>query len=129
MYCVGIGVAPTPNRSQTSASKGLHHRGWRCCQAWTSLPAKCSPDAVWPVLRLFMIQLETRKVTLAGITRRPMEEGLIKVARNLTDAEAEPIWDSAYRLHDRDTKFCNRFPSILREVGVEPLRLPRRSPN
>jgi putative transposase len=76
-----------------------------------------------------MIQLETRKVTLAGITRRPMEEGLIKVARNLTDAEAEPIWDSAYRLHDRDTKFCNRFPSILREVGVEPLRLPRRSPN
>ncbi|HYO82341.1 MAG TPA: hypothetical protein VES20_13135 [Bryobacteraceae bacterium] len=32
-------------------------------------------------------------------------------------------------LHDRDTKLCDIFRSMLRAGGVEPLRLPARSPN
>ena len=38
---------------------------------------------------LFAIQLETRRVTLAGITRHATEEWMQRVARNLTDADAE----------------------------------------
>jgi putative transposase len=78
---------------------------------------------------LFVIQLETRRVTLAGITRHPTEEWMQQVARNLTEAEAGAVQGQRYVLHDRDTKFCDSFHAMLRAEGVEPLRLPARSPN
>jgi transposase InsO family protein len=52
-----------------------------------------------------------------------------QVARNLTDTEAGALQVQRYVLHDRDTKFCDSFRFMLRAGGVEPLRLPPRSPN
>ena len=78
---------------------------------------------------LFVIQLETRKVTLAGITRHPTEQWMEQIARNLTDAEGGALRGQRYVLHDRDAKFCTRFRSILQDGGVEPLRLPPSSPD
>jgi transposase InsO family protein len=78
---------------------------------------------------LFVIQLETRRVTLAGFTQHPTEEWMQQVARNLTDAEAGALNAHRYVLHDRDTKFCDSFRFMLLAGGVEPLRLPPRSPN
>ena len=52
-----------------------------------------------------------------------------QMARNLTDADAGALREQRYLLHDRDTKFCDRFRSTLRAGGVEPLRLPASSPN
>jgi transposase InsO family protein len=78
---------------------------------------------------LFVIQLGTRRVTLAGITRHPTEEWMEQVGRNLTDVECGALRGQRYVLHDRDTKFCGRFRSILRDGGVEPLKLPARSPD
>ena len=52
-----------------------------------------------------------------------------QVARNLTDDEAGALQGQRYVLHDRDVKFCHSFRSMLRAGGVEPLRLPARSPN
>ena len=78
---------------------------------------------------LFVIQLETRKVTLAGITRHPTEQWMEQIARNLTDAEGGALRGQRYVLHDRDAKFCARFRSILQDGGVEPLRLPPSSPD
>ena len=52
-----------------------------------------------------------------------------QVARNLTDSGSGTLRHQLYILHDRDTKFCSRFRSIVRDGGVQPLRLPARSPN
>ena len=52
-----------------------------------------------------------------------------QVARNVTDAECGALLGQRYLLHDRDTKFCAAFRSILRDGGVEPLRLPPSSPD
>src|SRR4051794_16471635 len=49
---------------------------------------------------LFVIPLETRRVTLAGITRHPTEEWMQQVARNLTDAEAGDLQGQRHVLHD-----------------------------
>jgi putative transposase len=78
---------------------------------------------------LFVIQLETRRVTLAGITRHPSEDWMQQMARNLTDAECGALHGQRYLLHDRDAKFCAGFRSILRDGGVKPLRLPPSSPD
>jgi transposase InsO family protein len=78
---------------------------------------------------LFVIQLETRRVILAGITRHPTEEWMQQVARNLTDSESGTLRHQRYLLHDRDTKFCSSFTATLSDGGLQPLKLPARSPN
>jgi putative transposase len=52
-----------------------------------------------------------------------------QVARNLTDSESGTLGHQKYILHDRDTKFCSGFRSTLSHGGLQPLRLPARSPN
>ena len=52
-----------------------------------------------------------------------------QVARNLTDAQAGFLRGSRYPIHDRDLLFTARFQAILKSSGVEPVKLPARSPN
>ena len=62
---------------------------------------------------LFVMELETRRVTVAGFTAHPTAEWMEQVARNLTDAESGTLADQRIVLHDRDTKFCSSFRSLL----------------
>jgi len=78
---------------------------------------------------LFFLHLETRRVSLAGITRHPTEEWMTQMARNAVDDEAGYLLRHRYVLHDRDTKFCAEFRESLAAGGVKCLQLPPRSPN
>jgi len=78
---------------------------------------------------LFFLHLETRRVSLAGITRHPTEEWMTQMARNAVDDESGYLRRHRYVLHDRDTKFCADFRKTLATGGVKCLRLPARSPN
>jgi transposase InsO family protein len=78
---------------------------------------------------LFFIHLESRRVTLGGITRHPTETWMEQITRNVTDESTGCLPGIRYVLHDRDTKFCASFDSILAAAGVKPLKLPARSPN
>src|ERR1700686_1199387 len=78
---------------------------------------------------LFFLHLESRRVSLAGITRHPPEEWMTQMARNATDEVSGYLNQRRYVLHDRDTKFCAEFRKTLKVGGVKCLRLPRRSPN
>jgi putative transposase len=124
------GIAPAPKWSQTSAWKDFiaaHMAVLAGMDFFTVEVLTWRGLATYYVL--FLIQLETRRVTLAGMTRYPTQEWMEQVARNLTDTETGALSSQAYILHDRDEKFCAGFRSILRDGGVEPLRLPPRSPN
>ena len=78
---------------------------------------------------LFFILLETRRVSIAGITRHPTQTWMEQMARNATDETSGCLHQQRYVLHDRDTKFCASFRSILTTGGVQALTLPPRSPN
>jgi putative transposase len=78
---------------------------------------------------LFFLQLETRRVTIAGITNHPNEEWMVQMARRATDDIDGSLKTMRYVLHDRDSKFCAAFQETLRSGGVQPLILPARSPN
>jgi putative transposase len=78
---------------------------------------------------LFFIQLKSRTVIFAGVTRHPTEEGMEQLARHLTHSESGTLGHQRFLLHDRDTKFCSGFRSILFDSGLQPPRLPARSPN
>jgi putative transposase len=78
---------------------------------------------------LFVIELKSRRVRLAGCTARPEGAWMAQIARNLTDCCDGFLRGRTHLLMDRDTKFTAEFRQTLRESGVQPVRLPPRSPN
>ncbi len=78
---------------------------------------------------LFVIELKTRKVKIAGIHHQPYGEWMEQMARNLTDVFDGFLRDARHLIHDRDPLYTYAFREILKSSGVEPIKLPPRSPN
>jgi len=78
---------------------------------------------------LFFIQIGSRRVHIAGITPHPNEAWMKQIARNVTMEGWGFLSSCKYLIHDRDSKFCNSFCSIIKSGGVEPLKFPLQSPN
>ena len=80
---------------------------------------------------LFFIHLGTRKVYIGGITPNPDQRWIAQIVRNITDIDDSVLLQNncKYLIHDRDSKFCEHFDSLLRSVKIEPVKLPPRSPN
>lgn len=123
------GVPPAPERrKETTWSEFL--RSQRATLAATDFFS----TEVWTLgglvtfYVLFVVHLATRRVGIAGITANPDSAWMRQVARNLT-AEGGFLEGKRYLLHDRDTKFCSGFRSILRSAGTRCVALPPRSPN
>ena len=70
----------------------------------------------------------TRKITIAGITPHPNERWMKQIARNVTMADWGCLSDCRHFIHDRDSKFCKSFRSIIASMGIKPIRLPPQSP-
>src|SRR4029453_11785696 len=123
-------IAPTPKRSQTTTWKQF-------IAAHMSVLAGIDFFTVevltWRGLTtyyvLFFLHLETRRVTLGGITRQPTEMWMEQVARNAIDEPSGHLRHVRYVLHDRDTKFCASFRATLATRGINYITLPPRSPN
>jgi transposase InsO family protein len=78
---------------------------------------------------LFVIDLATRRVVIAGITTNPNEAWMLQMARNLTDAETGMLRGTRHLIVDPDTKYSAAFRTFLVREGVDVIRLPPRSPN
>jgi transposase InsO family protein len=78
---------------------------------------------------LFIIDLRTRRVEIAGIARRPDGEWMKQIARNLTDIEDGFLSGARYLIHDRDPLFTEAFREVLGSSGVTTVKLPARSPD
>jgi hypothetical protein len=78
---------------------------------------------------LFFIQLESRRVCLAGITPHPDQQWMEQMGRNVTMQKWGFLANSRYLLHDRDTKFCLSFRQLIEAGRVKTMPLPARSPN
>ncbi len=78
---------------------------------------------------LFFIKLSSRRVHVAGITEYPHGEWIKQVARNVTDAFDGFLMDVRYLILDRDRIYTEAFRELLKDAGVQSVRLPPRSPN
>ena len=124
------GIAPAPKRGQTTS--------WRDFIA-AHMDVMAGADfftvevLTWRGLVtyyvLFFLHLESRRVSVAGITRHPDHEWLEQIARSATQETWGYLNRCRYVLHDRDTKFCASFRSVLAAGGVKTIPLPARSPN
>jgi transposase InsO family protein len=78
---------------------------------------------------LFVIELRSRTVHIAGVRIDPDGAWMMQVARNLLDAEDGFLRNATHLIHDRDPVFTKAWRDLLRSEGVKCVRIPARSPN
>ena len=78
---------------------------------------------------LFIIDLQSRRIEVAGIVQQPHGRWMQQIARNLNDVDTGFPTGSRSLIHDRDPLFTEAFRAHLSSAGVETVKLPARSPN
>jgi putative transposase len=119
------GIEPAPRRTSVSWREFLRQQaaGILECDFFTV-------ETLW--LRrfyvLFFIELERRRVHLAGVTANPNSAWITQQARNLimtlTDEEQRP----RFLIRDRDRKFTAAFDEVFRSEGISVIRAPVAAP-
>jgi len=77
---------------------------------------------------LFVIELDTRRVHLLGVTRHPTGPWASQVARNFVSSLDEQGHSFRRLVRDRDSKFTNAFDAVFASTGISVLRSPIRAP-
>jgi putative transposase len=75
---------------------------------------------------LFFIELQTRRVQLAGCSATPSAHWVAQQARNLSFSGA--LGDAGFLVHDRDSKFSPAFDEVFRSDGIRIVLTPFRAP-
>jgi transposase InsO family protein len=77
---------------------------------------------------LVFIELDTRRVHLAGVTAHPTAAWVAQQARNLAITMGDALSDRKFLLHDRDALFPESFDTVFRSEGLRVIRTPVRAP-
>ena len=78
---------------------------------------------------LVVMDLQSRRVEIAGIVQEPNEGWILQVLRNLIDGVDGFLLSHRCLIVDRDPVFTQEFRARLARAGIEPARLPPCSPN
>jgi putative transposase len=136
---LGLRVAATTVR-RVLARAGLDPAGRRFGCSWsTFLRAQAAHmlatdfltvDTVF-LRRLYVlvfIELDTRRVHLAGVTAQPTAMWVTQQARNLAITAGDVLSGRKSLLHDRDALFAGSFDAVLRSEGLRVIKTPVRAP-
>ena len=77
---------------------------------------------------LFFIEMDSRRVYLAGCTAAPDSRWVTQQARNLVWQRADTAQTVRFLIHDHDTKFSAAFDNVFVAEGVEIVRTPVQAP-
>jgi putative transposase len=120
------GLDPAPRRAATSWRSFLRQQaaGIVACDLFTV-------DTVFlrRVYVLFVIELGSRRVHLAGVTDHPTGLWVAQQARNLLASLSEQTGAWKFLIRDRDSKFTRVFDDVWRSTGAEVICTPVRAPN
>jgi putative transposase len=120
------GLDPAPRRATSTWRAFLRQQaaGIVACDFFTV-------DTVWlrRLYVLFFIELDTRRVHVAGVTANPKGAWVIQQARNLLLVMEERGRRLGFLVRDRDAKFWRGFDDVFGSEGVEVLVTPVQAPN
>ena len=124
------GIEPAPVRERKITWKEFLEPHWDLMvaadlftiEAWTRRGRQ-------RLIVLFLLELSTRKVEIAGIASIANGLWRSQIGRNLTDAVEGILQGKRYLIHDRDPVFTSEFVKVLGATGVASVKLAPRSPN
>jgi putative transposase len=76
----------------------------------------------------FVIEHQTRRVHLLGITRHPTSQWATQLARNLASELEEAGARFTYLIRDRDAKFAAAFDAVFASTGIRTLPIAPQAP-
>jgi putative transposase len=120
------GVDPAPRRAPTTWRSFLRR------QAADILACDfLTVDTVWlrRLYVLFVMELGSRRVHLAGVTAHPTGPWVAQQARDLLLNLGDHAAAFRFLIRDRDTKFTRAFDDVWRSTGAEIICTPIRAPN
>ena len=124
------GIEPAPDRQKRTSWKAFLKAHWDVMAATDFFTVEVwTPRGLLTYYVLFVMQLKTRSVRIAGVTTSPNSAYMKQVARNLTDVSDGFLVNSRYLIMDRDTKYTEDFRDSLDREGVKAVRCPVRAPN
>ena len=124
----GHGIKPSPDRPMSWATFVKSH-------AHLIAAADFFTTEVWTArglvrhFTLFVIDIATRRVYIAGTTTNPTSAWMEQIARNLTDCENGFLTGRLFFIIDRDAILSPRFKSMLSDTGIEILLTAYQAPN
>jgi putative transposase len=124
------GIEPAPERRRRTPWKTFLEAHWEGLAATDRFTVEVlTLTGLRRYFVLFVLELKTRRVKIAGIHHQPHGEWMEQMARNLTDAVDGFLRAKRHLIHDRDPLYTHAFLDILKSSGVQPIKLPPRSPN
>src|SRR5882672_287705 len=124
------GMEPAPERNRKTTWKQFLMRHWELIVAADFFTVEVwTRNGLRRFLVLFVIELSTRKVEIAGLAATANGLWMNQIGRNLTDPIDGILKRNRYLIHDRDPLFTGEFLGMLAEAGVKSVKLPARSPN
>lgn len=124
------GLEPAPERTRKTTWKAFLLRHWDVLVA-----ADFFTIEVWTrkgltrFVVLFLIDLSTRRVEIAGIAAQANGLWMAQIARNLSDYVDGFLRGKRYLIHDHDPLYTAEFLGTLGAAGIKSVKLPPRSPN
>ncbi len=118
-------LGPAPRRSGPSWSEFLRAqaRGILACDFLTV-------ETAWlrTLYVFFFIEIDTRRVHLAGVTRNPDGAWVTQQARNLSFGFLQRDFPLRFLIRDRDAKFTRSFDEVFKTEGAKVILTPVRAP-
>jgi putative transposase len=124
------GLEPAPDRLKKTTWTEFLKAHWQVLAAadfftvdvWTGL-------GLTRFAVLFVIDLSTRRLHIAGIAPEPDAGWMSQMSRNLTDVGDGFLTGKRFLILDRDPRFTLAFRETLAAADVQVVRLPPRSPH
>jgi len=139
LACVGVRVSAT-TVAKILRQAGVSPAGARAQLSWRDF-VRAHADSIiacdfftvetlWlrRLYVLFFLELNSRRVHVAGCTANPAGRWTTQHARQLAWSLSERATPARFLIHDRDSKFSRAFDEVFRSEGVEIIRTPFRAP-
>ncbi|MCP5070606.1 MAG: helix-turn-helix domain-containing protein, partial [bacterium] len=121
------GIEPAPERSRRTPWKTFLEAHWEGLAAADLFTVEVlTLGGLRRYFVLFVLELKTRRVKIAGIHHQPYGAWMEQMARNLTDVVEGFLRGTRHLMHDRDPLSTRAFPEIPTRSGAPPSPRPPR---
>jgi len=109
------GLEPAPERGRSPSWKTFLKAHWDAIAAIDFFAVEVvTLTGLVRYFVLFVIDVRSRRVQIAGLTHHLSSAWMAQIARNLSDSDDGFLRDARYLIHDRDPMFTRQFIAILK---------------